>query len=207
MIVALVEDLDQAREDLLARDLLAFFEHQQHAVIGFRRAEAVDAADAGDDDAIAALEQRTGGGEAKLVEFVVDGGFFFDVDVAGRHVGFRLIVVVIADEVLDGVAGEERSELVIELRGERFVVGQNQRRAPGLLDQLGHGVGLAGAGDAEQHLVFFAVQQAAEELIDGGGLIAARAVIDAQMKGHDSRIAGESSAGHGGRGTMWKETA
>ena len=56
VIVALVEDFDQAREDLLARDLLAFFEHQQHAVIGFGRAEAVDATDAGDDDAIAALE-------------------------------------------------------------------------------------------------------------------------------------------------------
>jgi hypothetical protein len=36
--------------------------------------------------------------------------------------------------------------------------------------------------------MFFAVQQAAKELIDGGGLIAARAVIDAQMKGHTSRI-------------------
>ena len=78
---------------------------------------------------------------------------------------------------------------MIELRGERFVVRQDQRRAAGFLDQLGHGVGFAGAGDAEQHLMFFAVQQAAEELIDGGGLIAARAVIDAQMKGHASRIA------------------
>ncbi len=189
VVVALVEDFHQARQDLLARDLLPFFEHQQHAVIGFGRAQAVDAAHAGDDHAVAALEQRTRGGKPQLVELVVDGGFLFDVDVAGGHVGFRLIVVVIADEVLDGVAGEERFEFVIELRGQRLVVGQDQRRAARFLDHLGHGEGFAGAGDAQQHLVLFAVEQAAEKLIDGGGLIAARAVIHAQMKGHDSRIA------------------
>ena len=108
-VVALVEDVDQPRDDLLARDLLAFFEHQQHAVVGFGRTEAVDAADAGDDDAVAALEQRAGGREAQLVQLVVDGGFFFDVDVARRDVGFRLIVVVVADEVLDRVVREVRS--------------------------------------------------------------------------------------------------
>ena len=90
-----------------ARDLLALFQHQQHAVVGFRRAEAVDAAHAGDDDAVAALEQRAGGGEAQLVQLVVDGGFFFDVDVARRDVGFRLVVVVVADEILDRVVGEK----------------------------------------------------------------------------------------------------
>ena len=95
--------------DLLARDLLALFEHQQHAVVGFGRTEAVDATDAGDDDAIAALEQRARGGEAQLVQLVVDGGFFFDVDVAGRNVGFGLVVIVIADEILDGVGRERTS--------------------------------------------------------------------------------------------------
>ena len=53
--------------------------------------------------------RRLGGGEAQLVELVVDGGFLFDVDVARRDVGFGLVVIVIADEVLDRVVGEERS--------------------------------------------------------------------------------------------------
>jgi hypothetical protein len=73
---------------------------------------------------------------------------------------------------------------VIELRSQSFVVGQDQGWTAGLFDQLGHGVGFARAGDAEQGLMLFAVQEAAEELIDSGCLIAARAVIDAQMKGH-----------------------
>jgi hypothetical protein len=64
-------------------------------------------------------------------------------------------------------------------------VGQDQGRASGLLDELGHGVGFAGAGDSEQNLVLFAVQYAAEKLIDGGCLISARLVVDAQMKSHN----------------------
>ena len=33
--------------------------------------------------------------------------FFFDEEVAGGDVGFGLVVVVVGDEVFDGVVGEE----------------------------------------------------------------------------------------------------
>ena len=66
-VVALVEDFDEAAGDVFALDLLAFFEQQQHAVVGFGRAEAVDAGDGGDDDGVAALEEAAGGGEAKFI--------------------------------------------------------------------------------------------------------------------------------------------
>ena len=41
-IVALVKNLDELRQDLAARNMLAFFKHEQHAVIRFRRSQAVD---------------------------------------------------------------------------------------------------------------------------------------------------------------------
>ena len=108
-VVAVVEDLDEAAGDVFALDLLAFFEEEEHAVVGFGRAEAVDAGDGGDDDGVAAFEEGARGGEAEFVELFVDGGFFFDVEVAGGNVGFGLVVVVVGDEVLDGVVGEELS--------------------------------------------------------------------------------------------------
>ena len=182
VVVALVEDLDQAREDLLARDFLALLEHQEHSVIRFGRSQAVNATDAGDDHAIAAFEQGAGGREPQLIELVVDGGFFFDVDVAGGHVGFGLVIVVVADKILDGVGGEKRLEFVIELGREGFVMRQHQRGPAGFFHDLGHGVGFAGACDSEQDLMFFAIENAAEELIDGGSLVAARAIVDRQME-------------------------
>ena len=106
-------------------------------------------------------KRRARGGEAQLVELLVDGGFLLDVEVAGGDVGLGLVVVVVADEVLDGVAGEELLELVIELGGEGLVVGEDERGAVGLLDDLGHGEGLAGAGDAEEDLVLLAGGEAA----------------------------------------------
>ena len=66
---------------------------------------------------------------------------------------------------------------MIELRGERLVVRENQRRAIALLDDLGHGKGLAGTGHAEKHLMFFAGLDTRKKLIDGGRLIAAGLVV------------------------------
>ena len=163
-VVALVEDFDQAPRNILAADALAFFEQQQHPVVSLGRAQAVDATDRADDDGVAALEERARGRKAQLVQLLVDGGFLLDIKVAGGNVGLGLVVVVVADEVFDRIRGEELLELVIELRGEGLVMRQDQRRAVGLLDDLGHGEGLAGAGDAEQHLVLLARREALHQL-------------------------------------------
>src|SRR5208283_5084559 len=157
---AFVENFDQLANDVFALDLLSFFQEQQHAVIRFRRSQTVDAAHGGDDDAVPALEQRLRGRQPQLVELIVDGRFFLDIDVGGRNVGLRLVIVVIGDEVLDRVVWEERLELVVELRRQSFVVGKNQRRAIQLLDDLGHRIGLARPRHAEQHLVFLAIEDA-----------------------------------------------
>ncbi len=185
-VVAFVEDLDQLGHDFVARDLLPLLQHQQHAVISFGRAQAVNAAHAGHDDAIAPLEQRFGRREPQLVELVVGGGFLLDIDVAGGDVRFRLVVVVVADEVLDRVFGEERLEFVVELRGERLIVGQDQCRPAGGLDHLGHGEGLSGSRDAEQNLVLLPLAHPPREFLDSGFLIAPRAVVYHQTKAHNA---------------------
>jgi hypothetical protein len=93
------------------------------------------------------------GGVAHAVDLLVDRGFLLDEGVRARDVGFGLVIVVVGDEILDRVVGEEALELAIELGGERLVGREDERRALRRLDDLGHGEGLAGAGDAEQHLV------------------------------------------------------
>jgi hypothetical protein len=174
---AIVLNLDELAQHGFARDGLPLFEHQHHAVIGFRRADTVNAGNRCDDDHVTPLEEGARGAHAELVELVVDRGFFFDEGVAGRDVGFRLVVIVVADEVFHGVLREERFELVEKLRGEGLVVGEDDGRAVDLLDHLGHGEGLARAGDAEQHLMAVAVGDAPDELGDGFRLVAARFVV------------------------------
>ena len=102
--------------------MLSDVERDHHAEVVFGRSEAVDAADGGDDDDIGAADECAGGKESESVDFLIDGGIFFDVDVALRDVGFGLVVVVVTDEVGDGVIWEEIAEFGVELSGESFVM-------------------------------------------------------------------------------------
>src|ERR1700689_1309870 len=174
---ALVLNFDKLAQDGFARDGLTLFDELHHSVIGLRGAEAVNTRDGSHDDDVATFEERTRGAHAQLVELIVDGGLFFDVGVARRDVGFRLVVIVIADKILDGVIGKERAKFVEKLGGQSFIVRQDDGGAIDFLDPLRHGECFAGAGDAENDLLAFSVFYSAEELGDGFGLVAARLVV------------------------------
>ncbi len=182
VIVAFVLDFHQLAEDLVAIDPLPLLERHDQAVVGVRRAEAVDARHAGDDDHVAALEQRARRRQPHAIDLLVDRRFLLDIGVARRHVGFGLVVVVVADEVLDGVVREEPAEFLVELRRQRLVVGHHQRRPVGARDHLRHAVGLARAGDAEQHLMLVAAVQAVDQLGHGMHLIAGELEVGCEIE-------------------------
>ena len=139
-VVARVLHLGQPPQQPPLVDALAAHQVQHHRQVGARIAEAVDARDRGDDDRIAPLEQRLGGREAHLLDVLVGRGVLGDVEVAGRHVGLGLIVIVVRDEVLDRIVGKVLSQLAIELRRQRLVVRQHQRRPLHPGDDVGDGV-------------------------------------------------------------------
>ena len=171
---ALVLQRHQVGEQLALVELAALLQREGHGGIGFHRADAVDAGHRGDDDDVVALEQRTSRRMAHAVDLLVDGGFLLDIGVGARDVGFRLVVVVIGDEILDRVVGEERLELAVELRGQRLVGREDERGALRRLDHLGHGEGLARAGDAEQHLRAVVALDALDQVLDRLRLVALR---------------------------------
>ena len=169
---ALVLQRHEVGDELALGDGLALRHGEGHRRIGLDRADAVDAGDRGDDDDVVALEQGAGGGVPHAVDLLVDRALLLDIGVGARHVGLGLVVIVVRDEVFHGVVGEEALELAVELRRQRLVGRQDQRRAVGLADDLRHGEGLAAAGDAEQHLVALVGVDALDQLEDGGGLVA-----------------------------------
>ncbi len=85
----------------------------------------------------------------QLVELVIDGRFFFDIKVRGRNVSLGLIIVVIRDEIFHRVVRKEALEFVVKLGRQGFVVRHHNRGPVGLLNHLGHGVGLARSGHAQ----------------------------------------------------------
>jgi hypothetical protein len=111
---------------------------------------------------------------ATMITSLVDRGILLDIGVSARDIGLGLEVVVVGDEILDRVPRKEILELAIELGGESLVRREDQGRALRRLDHLGHGEGLARAGDAEQHLVALLSVGLGHELGDGRRLVAFR---------------------------------
>ncbi len=109
---------------------------------------------------------------AHAVDLLVHRGVLLDIGVGARDIGFGLVVVVIRDEILDRVLGEEALHLGIELRGQCLVGGEDEGRALHCLDHLGHGEGLARAGDAEQDLVALSGADVLDQFLDRGRLVA-----------------------------------
>jgi len=171
IVVAFVLDFHQTGDEGIHGHMLPHFHRDDHAGVEFGRAQAVDAGDRSHDDHVTPGQQGMRRGMAQFVDIVVDGGIFFDVRVRGGHIGFRLVVVVVADEILHSVLRKKFAELVIELGGQRLVGGQHQRRTAATGDDIGHGEGLAGAGHTQQDLFRHAGFQIGHQGIDGLRLV------------------------------------
>ena len=171
-LVARVLHLGQPLDRVALGELVALLHVQDHAVVLGRVADAVDRRDRRDDHAVRALEDRLRRRQPHLLDVLVDRAVLLDVEVARRNVRLGLVVVVVRDEVLDRVVREELAELGVELRGERLVRREHQRRPAGARDDVGHRERLARAGDAEQRLEREPVGEPFDQLRDRLGLVA-----------------------------------
>ena len=125
-IVAVELHVDEPAQDAAHVVVDTDGEVDQLAAVLVGAAHAVDAADTGDDDGVAAGQQRCRRRVAEAVDLVVDRGVLLDVRVGRWDVRLGLVVVVVADEVLDPVVGEELAHLLGELGGEALVRGEDQ---------------------------------------------------------------------------------
>jgi len=173
-VVPLVLEVDEVAEDGIPPVAGTGPEAEDRGAVVHRRAEAVDARDRGDDDDVPPLEEGVGRRVAEAVDLVVPGAVLLDVRVGPRQVGLGLVVVEVADEVLDGVVGEELAELGVELGGEGLVVGEDEGRPAMAGDDLGDRVRLPRPGRPEEGLEAHSPGETVGEALDRLGLVAGR---------------------------------
>ena len=184
-VVAVVVDAHQMTQQSIASVLLAPRQPDDHAPPLLGIADGVDAGDGGDDDHVPAGEERGRGSQAEAVDLLVDVSVLLDIQVVLGDVRLWLIVIVVGDEVLDGVVREELSKFGVELSGQRLVVGQDQRRLLHLLDHLRYDVRLAGAGSTQQRLVLVSLADTLHQRCNGLRLVAGRLKVGDDLKpGH-----------------------
>ena len=156
---------------------------QHHRMVGLGLAEPVDRGDGSDDERVVAFQERLGGGEAHLLDVLVDRRVLLDIGVGGGQIGFRLVVVIVRDEVLHCVVGKELPHLSVELRGQSLVRGEHDGGPLHRLDHAGHAVGLAAARDPQQGLVDEPVLQPPAELANRLRLIPRRLEVGSHPEG------------------------
>ena len=122
------------------------------------------------------------GGMAEPVYLVVDGRVFLDVGIGRSDIGFRLVIVVITDEVFHAAVREKCFQLAAQLCGERLVMGDDQGRLLHLLDDGSHGKRFSAAGYTQQDLILQSLLHARCQGFDRLGLVAGRRVGRFQHK-------------------------
>ena len=152
-VVALVLNVYQSVDELLAAHLHARTDGNDHALVVDRVAERVNARNRGHDDNIAPFAQRRGRRVTQTVDFIIDGGILLNIGVGRGDIRLRLVIIVVGYEIFYRILGKKFAQLGAELCGQRFIVREHQRRALGLLDDVRHGERLARAGNAHQRLL------------------------------------------------------
>ena len=113
LIVALVLLGHQVCQKLALVERVTNLHFKRHGGIGLDRADTIDAGNRCYDDHVIALQQRTGGGVAHAVDLLVYAGFFFDIGIRTRDIGFRLVIVIIGDKIFNRIIREEVFHLAI----------------------------------------------------------------------------------------------
>ena len=148
-IVTVVLHLGQSTDCGALIELVALAQMQNHRVIIHRVADTVNARHRGHDDAVLPLHDALGGRQTHLLDVLVNRAVLLDEQVARRHIGLGLVVVVIRNEILHRIVRKELAKLAIKLRRQRLVRCHHNGWPPRPRDNVSHRERLAGAGYAQ----------------------------------------------------------
>ena len=120
---AAVVRVDQMVEQPRQAALLSPLDNDRLGVEVLRVSDAVEAGHTGDHNHVASSgHQCRCRAEAQFVNLVIDTEVFLDVCIGCRKIRLWLIIVVVRDEIFNGVGRKEAFELSVKLRRQRLVV-------------------------------------------------------------------------------------
>ncbi len=181
-VVPLILQLDELAQQHIAPQLFTLFYINHHAVIRLRRAEAIDTAHRRHDDHVVARQQRIRRRVPHPINLFVDVGGLLDKRITRRHIRFRLVVVVVRDEVFDRVFGEKLLKLAVKLRCKRLVRRQHQCRAIHLGHHARNRKRLPSTRRTQQHLMLVTPQQPLGQLANRVRLVTLRRLVGHKLK-------------------------
>ena len=141
-----IETLYQSMHQLGTREYIALFDCN-HVLLEFHRVtDTIQTRHRCHNQHIApARQERRSCAKAQFFNFIIDREVFFYISTRRRDIGFRLIVVVVRNEVFHCIIGEEGFKLRIQLSSQRFVMCQHKSRALNAFHHIGDSKSLSWA--------------------------------------------------------------
>ena len=176
VIIAVILNVDELSNKLVAILLDLFIQEHRHTRIIHRRTNTIDAGNRGNNDYITTGKKLGGCCMTQFLHFLINGGILFDKGIRGRHIRFRLIVIVVTDKIHHRIVWEKFLQLGSQLRRKRFIGSQHKGWLLHSLNGFSHGVGFARTRHAQQGLITHTRFDIPGKLFNGLGLVACRLV-------------------------------
>ena len=176
-VVSVVLYIRELSEQARSVHLHARPQADELVAIRTRTTQSVYARDRCDYDDIPPLKLSCCSGVSELIYLIINVCVLLYIHVRRRDVGLRLIIVVVRNEILDGVVWEELLELSVKLSRQGFVVRNYQGRFLHSLYDFRHSKSLAGAGHSHQGLCLCSRKYSVRNLFNRLWLIAGRLVF------------------------------
>jgi len=109
-----VETFHEPEQETVPGNGLTFTDPDDPGFVVFRVAHTIDTGDRGNDNHVSSSREQGGGSpQTKFIHFFVDGEVFFDISIGNGDISFRLVVIVIGDEVFYCIIGEKLTKLAV----------------------------------------------------------------------------------------------
>ena len=181
-LIAGVLNVDQFSDDLIPVLGHARTKRDHHVLEFLWRTQSVNTGYGGDDDNVLALRHGSSGREPELVDLVIDGRVLGNVGVRGWHICFRLVIIVIGDEILHRILREKLLKFPIKLRRQRLIVRQDQSRLIQLSNNIRHGKRLTRPRHPQQSLELISLLKSLHQFRNRLRLIPSWLVFRMQFK-------------------------
>ena len=170
-LVPVILDVDELPDDLVPVLLHTRTQGYHHFLKILRLTQAIDTGHTGDDNHVPPLNEGRRRRQAQLINLVIDRRIFGNIGIAGGHISLWLVIIIIGNKIFHCILRKEFLHFPVKLCGQRFIMGNDQRRLIKLLNHIGHGKGLAGSGNTKKCLELVAFFKTFHQLFDCLGLV------------------------------------
>ena len=157
---------------------------QNTTKIFFLISNTIDTAHRSDDDDIFSGEKCLCRSMTETIDFIIDGRVLFDICIGFLDICFWLIVIVIADKIVDSILWEKFSKFLTKLSSESFIVSNYESGALDFLNNICHCEGLSRPSNTLKCLITIACFEAFYQGVYGLRLVSSWFIITFEIKEH-----------------------